>query len=193
MAGVTRTLFISTQYLRDNSIINDNVDHNVLQPLIVLTQDKIIQQTLGTPLYEKMIQLVDAANPAITGSVPITGNYKILLEDYIIPTLVQFSIYEAIPFMNYKFRNKAISKQASDNSTPADLTELYYIRDNVLSTAQFYAERMSVYLCHNSNSFPEYHAPSNDMCPDPNNSFNGIHIPRKRYNKGWDEKNGIRY
>lgn len=193
MAGATKTIFISAQYLRDNSIINDNVDANVLQPLIRMTQDKVIQNTLGTPLYEKMIQLVDAANQSLPSPVPVTGNYKILLEDYIIPTLVQYSVYEAIPFMNFKFRNKAISKQSSENSTPADLTELYYIRDNILSTAQFYAERMSVYLCNNTNLFPEYHATSNDMTPDPNNSFNGIHIPRKRYNKGWDENKGIIY
>lgn len=186
MSGATKTIFIGSQYLRDNSIINDNVDGKVLEPLIRMTQDKVIQNTLGTPLYEKMIQLVDDANPSLPSPTPITGDYKILLEDYIIPTLVQYVVYEAIPFLNFKFRNKAISKQGSDNSTPADLTELSYIRDNVLSTAQFYAERMTVYLCRNSNLFPEYHAPTTDLSPDPNNSFNGIHIPRKRYNKDWD-------
>ena len=183
MSGATKTIFIGSQYLRDNSIINDNVDSKVLEPLIRVTQDKYIQSTIGTPLYEKMIQLVEAANPALPSPVPVTGDYKILLEDYIIPVLVQYTVYEAVPFMNFKFRNKSISKQASDNSTPADLAELYYIRDNVLSTAQFYAERMSVYLCKNSNLFPEYHASTTDLSPDPNNSFNGIHIPRKRYNK----------
>lgn len=208
MAGASTTIFVGTQYLRENSIINDNVDAKVLQPIIRMAQDKYIQQTIGTSLYNKMIQLVDAAAPVLvtpavgvigqpgyvppvyTSSLtPITGNYKILLEDYIIPTLVQYAVWESVPFMNFKFRNKSISKQSSDNATPADLTELYYIRDNVLTTAQFYAERMSTYLCQNTTLFPEYTAFSGDLSPNSNNSFTGIHIPRRRRNQhgtyGW--------
>lgn len=197
MASEATTIFIDTQYLRENSIINDNVDAKVLQPIIRMAQSKYIQQTIGTSLYNKMIALVIAAKPSLPTPVPVTGNYKILLEDYIIPTLVQYAVYESVPFMNFKFRNKSISKQSSDNATPADLTELYYIRDNVLSTAQFYAERMSTYLNQNTTLFPEYTAYSGDLSPNSNNSFTGIHIPRRRRNQhgtyGWLGNNNDTY
>lgn len=195
MAGGTTTIFVGTQYLRENTIINDNVDAKVLQPIIRMAQDKYIQQKIGTSLYNKMIQLVIAADPSLPTPVAIITPYKELLEQYIIPTLVQFCVYESVPFMNFKFRNKSISKQSSDNATPADLTELYYIRDNVLTTAQFYAERMSNYLCENANLFPDFHL-AGDLQPNSNNSFTGIHIPRRARNGhstfGWlnGENNG---
>lgn len=187
MSSESKTLFIGTQYLRDNTIINDNVDAKVLQPIIRSAQTKYIQQTIGTSLYDKMIELVDDANPSNPIPVPITGVYKTLLEDYIIPVLMQYSIYEAIPFMNFKFRNKSISKQSSDNSTPADLSELSYIRDNVLQTAQFYSERMSKYLCNNGTLFPEYTS-NDDLNPNTQNYFSGIFIPKRRCNwiNGYD-------
>lgn len=190
--GGTTTVFIGTQYLRDNTIINDNVDAKVLQPIIRMAQDKYIQETIGTSLYDKMLVLVDAANPALPTPVLITGNYKILLEEYIMPTLIQYCIYESIPYMNFKFRNKSISKQSSDNSTPADLTELYYIRDNVSSMAQFYAERLRNYLCQNASLFPEFRSGNEDISPNPNISFSGIHIPRVPLN-GDNYLNNINY
>lgn len=174
MAGGATTVFIGTQYLRDNSIINDNVDEKVLGPLIRLAQDKYIQAIVGSNLYNALILQV------IAGSV--TGDYKILLEEYIMPTLIQYAVYESIPYLNFKFRNKSISKQTSDTSVPVELAELSYMRENVQSTAQFYAERMSVYLRLNSTLYPEFMAGLEDMAPTRQNYFGGIHIPRKHIN-----------
>ena len=182
MAGGTTTIFIGAQYLRDNSIINDNVDAAVLQPIIRMAQDKYIQQVLGTSLYNKLISDVD--------NNTLAGDYATFMMDYVIPTLVQYSVYESVPFMNFKFRNKSISKQSSDNSTPADLAELSYIRDNVLNTAQFYAERMSEFLVHNTNLFPEYQTWVGGITPNTQNYFNGIHIPKKGYRRCFGEPGG---
>lgn len=170
MASESKYLIVGTQYLRDNTIINDNVDAQVLQPIIRAAQTKYIQQVIGDSLYSKIIADIQ--------SNTISGNYKILVDDYIIPVLLQYIVYEAVPFMTFKFRNKSISKQGSDNSTPAELTDLEYLRNNILPTAQFYAERLRNYLCNNSSLFPEYTQYSTDINPNPNNYFNGIHIPR---------------
>jgi hypothetical protein len=182
MAGGTTNIFISAQYLRENSIINDNVDANVLQPIIRTAQDKYIQSNIGTSLYNKLISDVSANT--------LSGNYILLMEEYIIPILVQYSVYEAVPFMNFKFRNKAISKQSSDNSVPADLQELAYIRDNVLATAQFYCERMIQYLRLNSVLFPEYHTWVGGIAPAVDNYFNGIHIPKKGIRRCFGDPGG---
>lgn len=171
MASENRNPFISVQYLRANSIINDNVDANVLLPIIRMAESKYVQQVIGSNLYVKLVTDANANT--------ITGNYQILLEDYIIPVLLQYSVYESVPFMAYKFRNKGIQKQSGDNSEPADLTELTYIRDNVLQTAQFYSERLSKYLINNATLFPEYQSSTTDLNPNSQSYFNGIHIPNR--------------
>ena len=184
MAAESTTLFISVQYLRDNSIINENVDSKVLLPVIRMAQTKYIQQVIGTTLYNKLLADIDATS--------VTGNYKILIDEYIIPVLVQYSVYESIPYLNYKLRNKSVSKQGSDNSIPADLNELSYLRDNVLQTAQFYAERMSMYICNNTNLFPEFNQSNLDIAPDSQNYFGGYHIPKK-YNTKYPISRNYRF
>ncbi len=172
MPGQSNTLFITAQYLRDNTIINDNVDGQILQPIILVAQDKYIQPIIGSNLYLEM-------KNKVTGNT-VTGDYLTLMNEYIIPTLMHYSTYESVPFFNYKFRNKAISKQSSPDSTPADLNELAYVRDNILQTAQFYGQRMIDYLCANATLFPEYSqslANGDGMSPDNAQYFGGILIP----------------
>lgn len=182
MASETKNPFISVQYLRDNSIINDNVDAKVLLPIIRMAESKYIQQVIGTTLYNKLV--TDANSGAIS------GNYQILLEDYVIPTLVQYSVYEAVPFLNYKVRNKSISKQQSDDSTAADLSELSYLRDNILNTAEFYSEQLIQYL-RTSGLFPEYTTWTNGgIAPQIDGYFNGYHIPKKGIRRCFGDKGG---
>ncbi len=210
MAGSPTTTFIDAQYLRDNTIINDNVDSKILMPIIIQSQYKYIQQIIGTSLYNKLITLVNAYVPAlITPQVgipgqpgyvpavygapgtPIPTNYATLLYDYIIPVLTQYTIWESIPYMQFKMRNKSISKQSSENSEPASLEELNYLRSNVLSTAEFFAQRMSTYLCESASLYPEYNV-CGDLNPTKQNYNNGIYTPKRYYNSNKYNR-GYRY
>ena len=80
-------LLISEQKLKDNTPITDNVDSSELRFAIQQSQAIQIQETLGTNLYEKILQLVD------TGDINLAGNanYKSLLDNYIQPTLIAYS------------------------------------------------------------------------------------------------------
>jgi hypothetical protein len=170
-AGATITLFLTPQYLRENTIIGDSVDGNLIQPVIRLVQDKHIHPLLGSNLY---VNLQDR----ITGST-LSGSYLTLMEKYVIPAMSQYCIYELVPYLNYKFRAKGISRQTSDTSTPAELSELYYLRDNIRDTAQFYGEMLTKYLCANQTLFPEYNVvnSSDDLTGTSGDYFGGIHIP----------------
>lgn len=174
-SGSTKTLFITVQYLKDNTIINDNVDGSLLQPIIKTTHDKYLHPLIGSPLYYALQDKV------INNT--LTGNYKVLMDDYIIPVLLHYSTYEAVPYFAFKFRNKGVSKQNSDYSEPADLTELSYVRDNIRDTAQFYGERLVDYLCSNSSLFSEYGSIGDgDIAPSSGDYFGGIHIPNRNRN-----------
>lgn len=186
MAAQPTTLFIGVQYLRDNTIINDNVDSQVLQPIIRNAQYKYVQQVLGTALYNKVIAEIAAGT--------LAGDYLTLVDEYIVPVLTQYCILEALPYMTFKFRNKSISKQSSDYSTPAELQDLYYLRDNISSTASFCAERLTTYLRKNNSLYPEL-STCEDLAPSANTYFSGIYIPKRgRFNdfyrrRGYDDYN----
>lgn len=182
MQGSTRILWITPQYLKDNTIINDNVEDNILQVNIRTAEDKYLHPLLGTQMTIKINKLI--SDSIISGST-IPTEYKTLIDDYIIPCLVEYSVYENVPF-TYKFRNKGISKQTSPDSIPAELDELTYLRNNIRDTAQFYGERLVTYLrvgYTNNQMFPEYlQTQIGDIKPATGDYFNGIHVPKRNRN-----------
>lgn len=165
------TLFISVDYLRDNSSINGNTDNEILEPYIITAQTVHIEQILGTGLFNDIVTNIQADT--------ITGNNKTLLDDYIQPCLLQWSIYEALPFLNFKMTNKAVTTKSSDNSEPVGLSEIQYLRQNVRDTAEYLSQRVTDYLKANPSLFPLYRNPGSScdtIRPNSSSYFNGIYL-----------------
>lgn len=170
----TNKLFITPEYLIENSAINSNVEQKILTKCIRSASDKYIMPAIGSQLYQKIVSL-------ISGGTMTAGVYKTLLDDYITPALVDYSVLEYIPFSSVKFRNKGMEKQTSDVSTPADAESLVMVQASVRDSAQFYTERLIKYLRANIQSYPEYSQymiTIDDMAPARSEYFSGIQFPR---------------
>ena len=155
--ATNKVLFLSVDYLRDETVINGNVDGEVLEPFIIVAQNLHIEQITGTNLYNKLIADITAGS--------VTGVYKTLLDDYIQPALLQWSLFECLPFINYNFTNKSISTQDSDNSTAVSLEDVKYLRANIKDVAEYYSTRAIAYLKDNEDSFDEL-GTNGDDCSD---------------------------
>lgn len=168
------TYFIGVSDLKDNTPINLNVDDKKLVMSIKDAQEIQIQQILGTNLYTKLKTLVKD-NTITSGT---NTSYKLLLDEYIIPTLIKFALVECLPFTNFKIENKNLGNQSSDNSTPVELDELKYFISLNKDKAEYYAQRLTDYLIANSATYPEY--TTSTTCDQilPNNSsyFCGIQL-----------------
>ena len=121
--------FISTVFLKENTVIQDNVDDSTLVPFIYLSQDTNLQTALGTTLYNRLKEGVALNN--------LNSNEEDLLRDYIQPMVAQWTFYNVYPFLNYKSTNKAISKESSEFSNPAELDEIKYMRNSIRDLAEF--------------------------------------------------------
>ena len=108
--------FIDVKFLKDNSPILQYVNSDELSVYVRPAQDVYIQKALGSKLYYSLM------NKISTGSLQ---QFEIdLITKYIQPALVWWSTHEFALYANYKFTNKSISKQNSDNSEPSDLNEV---------------------------------------------------------------------
>ena len=141
-------LFVSEQRLKETTAITNNVDMEFLLPYLKIAQRKYIETSLGTDLYE-------AIQTHITGGT-LSGNYETLVNDYISDALCHYAFYEALPYMHYKFMNKAIVTKSSDNGQPISRDELQDIKHDVRDTAEWYLKRMVDYICNDTSLFPEY-------------------------------------
>jgi len=141
------SLFISEQTLKDNSVINDNVDMHILTPIIQLVNDTM-EGLLGTALF---VQLQNS----ITASA-VTTDELFLLQAYVQPCMIWGIMKEAPTYMTYKHAGKGIEKMSSDNSQPAGKDELEMLADKAESKYGFYADRLIRYLTANQSKYPAY-------------------------------------
>jgi len=160
-------LFVSEDTIKKSTTINGNVDVELLLPYIKVAQDIHIHQLLGTDLYDK-IQAEITANT-------LANPYKNLVDVYIQPVLIHYSLYECLPFLSYKIMNKDIVRKISETSTAASLEDIKYIREIVKNTAEYYATRMVDHIRHNNTLYPEYSTNTNgDLNPTKDTYFSGI-------------------
>tara|TARA_R100001440_G_scaffold3260_1_gene8188 strand:+ start:16314 stop:16874 length:561 start_codon:yes stop_codon:yes gene_type:complete len=166
-------LFISEDTIKKSTTINGNVDVELLLPYIKVAQDIHVHQLLGTDLYEKLQSDVAAGS--------IAGVYKTLIDEYVQPVLVHYSLYECLPFLSYKIMNKDIVRKISETSSAASLEDIKYMRNIIQNTAEYYSERLIEYLRNNNSSYPEFNTNTGaDIAPSTQAYFSGMNIGRDK-------------
>lgn len=145
---MTNVLFLSENILKQYSVLQDNVDMKVVTPVIREVQEYYIHPILGTSLYKDLLTKV--ANNSLN------VDEKTLLDDYVIPCMIQYCKYELPMAMNYKYFNKSVGVQNAENMNPATLDEIRAIEDRARNKAEWYAERLTKYLMANESKFPLY-------------------------------------
>lgn len=181
MAIKQKVLFIDAAYLKKNSYIQDNVDENILIPAILTAHDITLQSSLGTYLFEDL--------KAKTVDDNLNSDEDELIRNYIQPMLVHASVYNALPFISLKLTNKSVSKEKSEYSDGADLSDLKYLRQTVKDQFDFYLERLNEHLRLNYTQFPLYYKYDyyNNITPSGSTYFSGIHVPKRGAN-GYRDK-----
>lgn len=149
-------LTFTENYLKEISIINDNVDAKTLTPIIILVQDKYLHPILGSDLFD------DIKAEIIAGSVG--ADNVTLLDNYIMPVMHWYVLKESTPAFKYKYMNKGVMSKNSDNSSAADLSEIKFLMDQWDNNAKWYAERLTKFLDANVDTYPLYCA--NPDCDD---------------------------
>ena len=142
--------FISTEYVKERSIVESNVDDKLLEYYIRKAQDIRTQSILGQDLYQSLMN--QAGNNNYTSTW-----YQQLLYNYVQPALLEWTIYESIPYINWKFTNKAIVQQTSDHATGISTGDLKWLKSLQMNDAGFYDQRVREFIINNPGEFPEYY------------------------------------
>lgn len=158
------TLFITPNDLKQNTILNGNVDTDLFINFIKIAQQMHVQNFLGTQLY-------NAITDKITTNT-LTGDYLDLVVDYIQPMLIHYAMVDYLPFANYQIRNGGVFKHRTDNSESTSKEELDLLVQKHRGFGDFYCKRFVDYMgIFGAQKFPEYWQNRNaDMFPDRNPS-----------------------
>lgn len=151
-------LMLSVDVLKDRTSIHDNIDEKLIYPEIKMAQDMFIHPILGTALYDKIINDIDT-----TGTT--TGDYKTLLDNYIIDTLMYYVLAALPEALSFQFWNKGIVRKQGDSTELPSMSELLDISDRYKAKAQWYGERLALYLKQTASAtvLSEYLSPGNNV------------------------------
>jgi len=172
---MSKVKFITSEYLKENTPIDGNVSNTLLDPFIFKSQDIHIQTALGTLLYEAIKAKI------VSGAILTELDYKTLLDDFINPTLAEWTLYESMPFIGFKLTNKAVTQKNSDSSTPSGVDDIKWLRNSVRDSAEFYTKRLNEYLCTYESLFSELtenRETNEKKASGKTGFFGGIYIPR---------------
>lgn len=186
---IYNVLLVSEQKLKDSTAINENVDTSELRFCIQQAQTIQIQESLGTNLFEKIMDLVSTGDI----SLPQNTNYKGLLDNYIQPTLISYAYYLALDNFFVKFINIGLVQNRSEQGQPIDIKTLQFLKQNSKNQAEFNDNLLRRHLVFKSNLYPEYNNGNlNDgqLPPETDSAFNSS-ITMGGNNSGyWNRKWG---
>lgn len=159
-------LMISRDDIVKYTVLNGSVDQDKFIQFIKIAQDLHIKEYLGTDLFNKIQDDIEASS--------LTGNYLTLTNTYIKPMLIHFAMVEYLGFAAYTIGNKGIYKHSAETSETVSKEEVDALIERERSIAETYAQRFIDYMCFNSATYPEYTSNTNDdINPNRDNFFAG--------------------
>ena len=148
-------LFITRNDIIKNTPLGGAVDADALLPFIRTAQEKYILNLLGTVLYNKLQDDIEAGTA-------FTGYYDTLITDYVKPTLIWYACVEYIPFSSVQFKSAGAVKQQSETGIAPTKTEVDYLLSKALNNADYYSTRMQDWLIANNENVREYNETTGD-------------------------------
>jgi hypothetical protein len=166
---MAQALFVSRDDIVKFTALNGNIDTDKFINWVKVAQDIHIQNYLGTKLFNKINDAIVANN--------LANPYLMLLNVYIKPMVIHWTMVEYLPFAAYTIANKGVFKHGSENSTNVEKSEVDFLVEKERSIAQNYTRRFIDYMSFNQSSFPEYNTNSNaDVYPDKQADFGGWYL-----------------
>ena len=178
---MNNVLLISEDTLKTYTAINENVQSDELRFCILQAQTIFIQESLGTNLYNYLLNLVD------TGDIynPSEVNYKNLLDTYIQPTLISYSYYLGLDNFAMKFMSVGLVSNRSEQGDKVDFKMFQMMKVNSKNQAEFNDNLLRRHLIFKSALYPEYMSGNlNDgqLTPETNNGFKSqMTLPANNY------------
>lgn len=172
---MAQVLLISETKLKAYSFLHQNTDQALLTAGIFMAQEIHLQVILGTRGYDYYMNLVKSVQ--LSGATMSQAD-KIMLDEYIAPSLIWAGYYEILPELFAHKMNKAIVVGNTQEGTSVDIKGMQWYRDNAAQKYQFYFQRLMDRVMAYPNDYPWYFSYTNkDGMPNSKqNYFSGIHI-----------------
>lgn len=172
-----RVLFVESQFVKDNSILDNNISDEYITQGIWRSQENIIYDTLGTSLYNRLTQgIIDD---------DLSDEEKTLINDHIQICIIYQVVNYVITDGTYKVTSNGIITIAGNNDyNTVDKGIINGIMNDNQRLLRKYIQRLYYFLTYNSNDYPDFNDYTNGFgyAPRVSVSTQDIHISKYRGN-----------
>jgi hypothetical protein len=105
---------ISEKYLKENTVIENSVDDKLLRSSIKDAQQEELIPIIGSSLFDSLVDKMSGGT--------LSGQYKVLVDNYIIPMLEKYSVLN----VEAQITQKGVVQKDSDNSTHLSQSSFSY-------------------------------------------------------------------
>ena len=135
-------LFITVD---DLQVIQKNVQADLLEPWLFVTQELYLKRILALNLYENLDSQIQLSG--ITGLTGIWSSLQVQVK----PVMVYGAFFEGFPFLWAKITNKGIvTKSSTENDTTSvNDQQMLMLRANIKNYVDFYIEELKRFLRYN--------------------------------------------
>ena len=177
---VKKNLVTATE-VKQSAGADFNVDDALITPMIRKAQDMYIGQALGSTFYNHIM--------SASTSNTLTSDETALIDDYIKPCLLEWSILSALSVIKTKTTNKGVNTENAQYVLNADRADYKEKKQEIRDFAEFYLKRLNKYLCDYSNLFPLFENPSDleNLRKNGKSFFGGMYLPRTSPNNKTDQ------
>lgn len=142
-------LLIDQKYLIEKTPIDTNVDFSKLTPIIEDVQFLKIKPLLGANLYALILLQSTPPNS-------LTADNKILLDEYLLPTMRNFVMAHAVIPFRFRYVNAGIVTATKEDYQAIDGIESGKLIDYYKNIAQEYGQTMQNYIRANPTNYPTF-------------------------------------
>lgn len=143
---------IDIDTIKKIGFVNSNVENNIISTTLRRVQDTMVRPILGSSLYKRLLEGIDASD--------LTADETTLLNDYVAPVLIAGVDLRIINPLTYEIRSKTVGTTRDEYMTPVTESENNRLSDELRRDFEVYKSSLVVYLCKNSDLFPEYNVES---------------------------------
>lgn len=146
-----KVLLVNIDKLKNESYVDDNVSEKHLRVAINAIQDEIIENVIGTCLFNKLADLVCSGNFHHECNL----KYKVLMDDYLFKIFVYAVQAEISIPLSFKNRNVGTIQQDTDGVSKTTISDIKYLNQYYINKADEYVSRTIKFLLCNRCEFPE--------------------------------------
>ena len=136
--------FCTETYLKENTPMNGNISFAEILPLIRSASDMYTRSTLGTLFYNDLLTKYNA--------VTLSAN-ELILVDKMKLSIAWRAMADATLELSFSLKNKGIQTQSGDYSNSAELKAIQFMYQKYVDKAEFYENRMKMWLIENKLLF----------------------------------------